>query len=120
MAKILIAEDEPEIVQFCAFSLQTEKHEVVSTDNGPDAIEKLKKEKPDLLILDIMLPGIDGYTLQLQISEDPVLSKIPVIIISALKPAKELFDKFTQVVAFLPKPFSSQDLLGAVRKGLKK
>ena len=118
MAKILIADDEPEIIQFCTFVLQRGNHTLLSTENGPKAMEILRKDKPDLLILDVMLPGLDGYTLQLQMSQDEVLSHIPVIIITALKPSQGLFSKFEQVASFLPKPFAAEHLIKAVDHAL--
>lgn len=118
MAKILIADDEPTILQFCSFALEREKHTIITADTGPDALIKLKDERPDALILDIMLPGMDGYTLQLHMSEDEALFKIPVVVITALKPAVSLFSKFAQVSTFLVKPFQAQELLEAVNKAL--
>ena len=118
MAKILVADDEPTILQFCVFALEREKHTVTTADTGPDTYVKLKDEKPDLLILDVMLPGMDGYTLQLQMSEDESLFRIPVIVVSALKPALSLFAKFAQVSSFLAKPFPAEDLITAVNKAL--
>ncbi len=118
MAKILIADDEPTISQFVSFILQRENHTVITAETGPEALTKLKAEKADLLILDVMLPGMDGYTLQLRLSEDEALCRIPVIVISALKPAFSLFDKFTQVSGFLLKPFQSEELIQAVNKAL--
>lgn len=114
MAKILIADDEPDIIQFCEFALREGKHTIVPAYSGPQTLEKLRKEKPDILILDIMLPGMDGYTIQLHMAQDETLSHIPVIVISALKPALGLFDKFEQVSTFLSKPFHAEDLVRAV------
>ena len=118
MAKILIADDEPTVLQFCMFALERERHTVITAETGPDTYVKLKDEKPDLLILDVMLPGMDGYTLQLQMSEDESLFRIPVVVISALKPALSLFSKFAQVSSFLAKPFEPDELIKAVDKAL--
>ena len=117
MAKILIVDDEPEILQLCVLTLRKE-HTIVTAENGQDAVEKLKLDPPDLILLDVMLPGMDGYTLGLEISQDRDLSAIPVIVMTALSPAKSLFDKFTQVVDFLPKPFGMEELSAAVNKAL--
>ena len=119
MAKILVADDELEIIQFCTFVLNKNGHTVIHTENGPQAIDMMKDEHPDLMIMDVMIPGMDGYTIQLQVSQNDDLLKIPVIVMSALKPAKTLFDKFPQVVAFLSKPFEAEDLLGAVKQALE-
>lgn len=120
MAKILIADDEPEVVQFCAFALQKLNHTIITAESGPEAMRKLKDEKPDLLLLDIMLPGMDGYTLQLQMAQNAELSRIPVIIISVLKPAQPLFEKFEQISGFLAKPFPAEELVNSVEKVLNK
>ena len=118
MAKILVADDEPEVLQFCAAALKNEKHTLVFAETGPMTMEKLLTENPDLLVLDIMLPGIDGYSLQLRMEQDEKLSDIPVIIITALKPAQGLFEKFKQIKAFLAKPFSQTELQNAVQDAL--
>lgn len=118
MAKILIADDEPDIIQFCTLALSKDKHEIFSADNGLKALEKLRALKPQLLILDVMLPGLDGYTLQLQMSQDEQLKNIPVIVITALKPARGLFEKFEQVTTFLSKPFTAEELQNAVNDSL--
>ncbi len=118
MAKILIADDEPTLLHFCTVALERENHTVVLAETGPEALEKLKTEKPDLLILDVMLPGMDGYTLQLQMSEDERFFRIPVIVVSALKNSLGMFEKFPQVAATLAKPFLGEDLTKAVEKAL--
>src|SRR3989338_709202 len=103
MAKILVADDEPTVLQFCAFALERDKHTVLTAETGPETLGKLMAEKPDLLLLDVMLPGMDGYTLQLRMSENEALFKVPVIIMTALKPALSLFSKFAQVAGTLAK-----------------
>ena len=82
-------------------------------------LDKLRTEKPDLFILDVMLPGIDGYTLQLQIAQDQILSQIPVIVISALKPTEKLFSGSKQVKGFISKPFSTEEFLNMIRHALE-
>ncbi len=118
MARILIADDEPEVVQFCTYALAKDGHAVSSAETGTQALEKLRSDPPELLILDVMLPGMDGYTLQLQMAQDALLCNIPVVVITALKPAQGLFDRFEQVAAFLAKPFLAEDLQAAVKHAL--
>ena len=118
MAKILIADDEPEVTYFCKVTLEREHHNIVTAQTGPETLEKLNSEKPDLLILDVMLPDMDGYTLQLRMSEDERFFRIPVIVISALKSSLEMFGKFAQVSSTIPKPFLGEDLVKAVNKAL--
>lgn len=120
MAKILIVDDDPEISGLLQVSLETLGHTIKVCDNGRDVIDVLKEFDPQLMILDVMLPGIDGYSLTTIISEDPKLSKLPIIVLSALEPSRSLFVKFNQVVAFLTKPFNTDDLLEAIKNGLSK
>ena len=78
----------------------------------------MRQFRPDLVILEVMIPGIDGYSLQMKLAAEPETSKIPVIVLTALEPAKALFQKFPQVVDFMTKPFKTEDLLDVVRRVL--
>ena len=118
MSKILVADDDPSILQFCTFVLEKLKHTVVTAETGPETLSKLKSDKPDLLLLDVMLPGMDGYTLQIQMSEDENLFHVPIIVISALEPSLSLFEKSPQVCCRLMKPFKMDVLEDAVHKAL--
>jgi len=120
MAKIMIVDDDPEICNLLQYTLESMGHNIKICDNGREVIETLKEFKPDLMILDVMLPGIDGYSIATTISQEEGLSQIPIIVISALEPSRSLFIKFNQVVAFLTKPFNTDDLFEAIKNGLKK
>ncbi|MGC8867079.1 MAG: response regulator [Elusimicrobiales bacterium] len=114
MAKIMIVDDDPEVLNLLQYTLESMGHSIKVCDNGRDVIDSLKEFMPDLMILDVMLPGIDGYSIATTLSQDEQLSKLPIIIISALEPSRSLFGKFNQVIAFLTKPFSTDELLEAV------
>ncbi len=119
MAKIMIIDDDPEISSLLELTLQSMGHSIKICDNGRDVIPILKEFKPDLMILDVMLPGIDGYSLATTITQENELAKIPIIVLSALEPSRSLFVKFDQVVSFLTKPFNTDDLLEAVKTALE-
>ena len=116
--KILIVEDEPEILQLLTAALEKASYEVATCGNGRDCLERLRSERPDLLLLDVMLPGIDGYSLQLKISQDQDTRTIPIIVLTGLEPSRTLFRNSAQVVAFLTKPFKAEELVSAVGKAL--
>lgn len=120
MAKIMIVDDDPEISNILQITMESLGHTVRICDNGRDVIDALKDFKPDLMILDVMLPGVDGYSITSIMSGDPELSKLPIIVLSALEPSKSLFLKFDQVVAFLTKPFNTDDLFEAVKNALER
>ena len=82
-AKILVVDDEIYIVHILDFSLGMEGYEVVTALDGEQALQKVKTEQPDLIVLDIMMPKLDGYETCKQLKSDPATKHIPVILLSA-------------------------------------
>lgn len=82
--KILIIEDDKFLRELIAKKLMKEGYDTVEAVDGEEGIKKIKEEKPDLILLDLILPGIDGFEVLSRAKEDPALSKIPVIILSNL------------------------------------
>jgi CheY-like chemotaxis protein len=119
MAKVLVADDDADIRQLVRELLEKNKHQVFETATGSDTLEFLKAKPADLLVLDVMMPGMDGYALQMQLAQDPKTRNIPVVVISALKPAEGMFAKFPQVRGFLLKPFEPGEFLKTVDSLLK-
>lgn len=116
MAKrILVIDDEPEMLSLVKYTLEQAGFEVHTCDNGRTAWDEIAKVKPDVLVLDVMLPGIDGYSLQLKMSQDPATKDLPIVILTALEPSRTLFQKFPQVVGFMTKPFKTEELLKTVQ-----
>jgi len=118
--KILVVDDDPEISSLVQYALESAGHQVQVCDNGREVVDALHSYKPELLLLDVMLPGIDGYSLANQITEDPLTKDLPIIVLSALEPSRTMFQRFSQVSAFLTKPFNTDDLLEAVKTALTK
>ncbi|HNW44472.1 MAG TPA: response regulator [Elusimicrobiales bacterium] len=118
--KILVVDDDPEISSLVQYTLESQGHTVRVCDNGREVLETLHTFKPELLVLDVMLPGIDGYSLASQIAEDPDLKELPIIVLSALEPSRTMFQRFSQVAAFLTKPFNTDDLTEAIKSALGK
>ena len=118
--KVLAIDDEPEMLALIKYTLEKGGFEVSTCDNGRHAWDEIIKVKPDLLVLDVMLPGIDGYSLQLKISQEPALKGLPIIVLTALEPSKTLFQKFPQVQAFMTKPFKTEELLSAAQQAVER
>jgi len=82
--KILIIEDDKFLRELIARKLTNEGYEALEAVDGEEGLKKLKDEKPDLVLLDLILPGIDGFEVLSKMKEDPALSEIPVLILSNL------------------------------------
>ncbi len=116
MYKVLIADDEHNIRHILDFSLHAEGFDVLSADNGEDAFSLAVSELPDLIILDVMMPGQGGIETCRQIKKDGRTSGIPVILLTA-RGSRE--DRETGSTAgadeYITKPFSPQKVIGAVQ-----
>jgi two-component system phosphate regulon response regulator PhoB len=113
--KILVIDDEPEMLSLVKYTLEQAGFEVHTCDNGRTAWDEIGKVRPDVLILDVMLPGIDGYSLQLKMSQDASTKDLPIVILTALEPSRTLFQKLPSVVGFMTKPFKTEELLKTVQ-----
>ena len=88
--KILIIEDDKFLRELISMKLQKEGYTIVEAVDGEEGEKKIKEEKPDLVLLDLILPGIDGFEVLSRIKEDPAVSSIPVIILSNLGQKEEI------------------------------
>jgi DNA-binding response OmpR family regulator len=82
-ATVLLADDDADILRFMEINLRLEGFEVVTARDGPDVLAKAVAVRPDLVLLDVLMPGIDGYSICAQIRADASLAAIPVIIVTA-------------------------------------
>ncbi|MBI4376776.1 MAG: response regulator [Elusimicrobia bacterium] len=125
MANILIVDDEPSVVLLIKFIMETLGHRVREAYNGEEAVKLLGIEPvdpsvtlPDLVILDVMMPIMDGHTVCLKMKNDPRTSNIPVLIVSAKGDMRQLFQAVPTVTGFFSKPFDPRKLKDAVEKAL--
>lgn len=88
--KILIIEDDKFLRQLVSRKLSKQDFEIAEAVDGESGLEKVKKEDPDLVLLDLILPGMDGFEVLSEIEEDPELSSIPVVILSNLGQKDEI------------------------------
>ncbi|AWZ48741.1 DNA-binding response regulator [Clostridiaceae bacterium 14S0207] len=120
-ARILIVDDEEHIQELIKFNLDKNGYKAFCVGNGLDAIKVAKEEIPDLILLDLMLPGMDGYDVCKQIRNDSSLSNIPIIMITA---KGEEFDKILGLELgaddYITKPFSIRELMARVKAILRR
>jgi DNA-binding response OmpR family regulator len=119
--KILIIEDDPATLRLVDYSLKQEGYEIISASNGLEGIRKALGESPDLVILDVMLPGLDGFEICYRLRAEPATAKLPILMFSAK--AQEI-DKETGIRVgaddYLTKPSAPADIISHVAKLLAK
>ncbi len=121
---ILCIEDEPEMIDLIRLILNRRGFEVKGANGGKEGIELIRKDKPDLVLLDLMMPDMDGWEVYQQMKADESTRNIPVIVVTAKAQSidKVLGLHIAKVDDYIAKPFSPQELLNSVDTvlGLKK
>ena len=119
--KILIIEDDPATQRLVDYSLKQEGYQIITASNGLEGIRKALKESPDLIILDVMLPGMDGFEICYRLRSEPATANLPILMFSAK--AQEI-DKDTGIKVgaddYLTKPSAPSDIVNHVEKLLAK
>lgn len=120
--KFLYIEDDPEMIDLITLILNRPGVHVKGAHSGRQGLEAIKQEKPDILLLDLMMPDMDGWEVYQQLKSDPTTDKIPVIIITAKAQNidKVLGLHIAGVDDYICKPFHPQDLLDSVQRVLDK
>jgi signal transduction histidine kinase/DNA-binding response OmpR family regulator len=119
--KILIAEDDPEAREFLMLLLGSSDYDVLVAGDGVEALSLVRREHPDLLIADIVMPRMDGYELVRQLREDAAISHTPVVFCSASYHEREVraMARVLGVVTTLPKPYDMRTVHAVVRQALQ-
>jgi len=115
---ILCIEDEPEMIDLIRLILGRRGFEVVGAAGGKEGLEKVRQELPDMVLLDLMMPDMDGWEVYQQMKADEKTKDIPVIVVTAKAQSidKVLGLHIAKVDDYIAKPFSPQDLLNSVDK----
>ena len=115
--KILAVDDERHIVRLVEVNLQRAGYEVVTAFDGREALEKVKAETPDLIVLDVMMPYMDGFEVLKTLKADPSTAEIPVIMLTAKAQDADVFRGWQSGVdCYLTKPFNPMELLTFVKR----
>lgn len=115
--KILIIDDETGLVEMLKMRLEANGYEVISAYDGQEGLEKAKSENPDLIILDLMLPKLDGYKVCRMLKFDDKYKKIPIIMFSArTQDADKKMGMEVGADDYVTKPFEPKDLLDRIKK----
>ena len=118
-ARILLVDDEPSIIKMVSKRLGVEGYEVLVAMDGQEGLDKAQAERPDLVILDLMLPRLNGYEVCARLKEDPAWRKVPVLLFSAkVQPKDEALGKQCGADGYLRKPFSPAQVKLLLREKL--
>ena len=116
--RVVCIEDEPEMIDLVRLILGRKGFEVIGANGGVEGLEAVRREKPDLVLLDLMMPDMDGWEVYQQIKADETLRHIPVVVVTAKAQSidKGLGLHIAKVDDYITKPFGPQELLESVSK----
>jgi DNA-binding response OmpR family regulator len=117
MTKVLVIDDEAPIRLLCRVNLEAERMDVIEAADGPSGVEKARDERPDVILLDVMMPGLDGWRVAEQLLEDDRTTSIPIIFLTA---RAEFRDRARGLdiggVDYITKPFNPLELAPLVQR----
>ena len=111
---VLVVDDDRLVIELVKRSLEDKGYTVLTAHDGQEAFDILTKKIPDLILLDVQMPVMDGYTFVMKKSSEPAFAKIPVIVLSAQGKTEPLFKRHG-VKAYLLKPINTHDLLEKIQ-----
>ena len=121
MAKILVAEDEKQIADMIAFKLTNSGHQVIRAQDGEQAMKLAQHDIPDLIMLDVMMPGLSGFEVLRRLKADSTLRSVPVIMVTAKGHERDVLSGLRGgAVDYVVKPFSLKELAARVELALGK
>jgi DNA-binding response OmpR family regulator len=113
---VLVADDDEDILQLVSFRLERAGYTVVTAADGPQALAAAREHQPDLAVLDVMMPGLNGYEVTRRLRADPATQAIPVILLTARVQEADVSRGFEAGADdYLRKPFSPQELRSRVQ-----
>ena len=116
--KILVVDDEQQLAMAVKIRLQSRGYQVATANDGQQALAAIEADRPDLVILDVLMPVMDGYSCMREINSRFGRGQIPIIILTARDRMKDLFD-LEGIADYVVKPFDHEDLLTRIERALK-
>jgi len=115
--KILTCDDEKHIVRLIQVNLERQGYEVITAYNGVECLEKVKEDRPDLIVLDVMMPEMTGFEVLETLKKDPETENIPVIMLTARAQDSDVLRGWQSgVECYLTKPFNPMELIAFVKR----
>jgi DNA-binding response OmpR family regulator len=115
--RVLVVDDDPQVLRLMRVNLELEGYDVVSAPDGEEALEAVVTERPDVVVCDVMMPGVDGLTVLRNVRANPKTSKIPFVVVSAKAQRSDVKAALDMGAdRYITKPFDPQELLDAVEQ----
>ncbi len=115
--KILVCDDERHIVRLIQVNLERQGYQVVTAFDGKEGLEKIRAEKPNLVVLDVMMPYMDGFEVLKTLRREPETESLPVIMLTAKAQDKDVFEGYHYGAdMYLTKPFNPMELVSFVKR----
>lgn len=115
--KVLVCDDERHIVRLIQVNLERQGYQVVTAFDGKEGLEKIRSEKPNLVVLDVMMPYMDGFEVLKSIRREPETENLPVIMLTAKAQDKDVFEGYHYGAdMYLTKPFNPMELVTFVKR----
>ena len=116
MARVMVVDDSPTDVEHLRHILQRAGHEVLLATTGQDAIKMIKLELPDCVVMDVVMPGVNGFAATRTLSRDPITAKIPIVVVSSKNQETDRLWALRQgAKEYIVKPVKEGDLLGKIK-----
>ncbi|MDP3919579.1 MAG: response regulator [Candidatus Omnitrophota bacterium] len=113
--KVLLIDDDPNIVRFVSSRLKQSGYDVYTANDGKAGLDEARKVNPDLILVDVMMPEMDGYTFVRTLRREDNFKQVPIIVVTAKEKMQELF-ALEGIKEYVIKPFAAQDLLDKIKK----
>lgn len=119
--KIVVVEDEPDILEVIRYNLEREGYSVITASSGDKGLEAVARESPDLVLLDLLLPGLDGIEICRRIKMDPMTQRVPIIMVSAKGEESDIvLGLGVGADDYIAKPFRPKELIARVKAVLRR
>jgi diguanylate cyclase (GGDEF)-like protein len=119
MTLVLVAEDDPEINNLMALTLRMEEYEVLQAHDGHQALTLIETRSPDLVLLDVLMPGLNGYDVARELQGKPGTAHLPIIFVTAKQDMEDRVQGLEMAVDYICKPFAVPELLARVRTAVR-
>ena len=114
--KVLVIDDEPGIIEIVEANLEGDGFEVISASNGKEGLAKIKSERPELVVLDVMMPEMDGWEVLRRVEQDDEIAGLPVIMLTAKAADEDYIHGLEEgAVEYITKPFYPQELVNRIK-----